>query len=186
MKKAAAFTLAELLIALSILGVIATFTVPKVLVSQQENKRKTVLLETISAINEVGYIGYLKGEIVSGRNGSYMLEHLNAIKICDDALADGCFDQPATEADWERNEAGVILHNGATIAGFNDNAGVQNGMLIDWNGKDPPNQAGEDQLFLEFCYSDGCADGQRPGTLHASQDPSFSNSKALFEKIFTQ
>lgn len=180
-----AFTLAELLIALAILGVIATFTIPKVLNSQVDTKRKAILREIVASVNEAGYQGYIKGEILSGYNGSYIMEHLNAVKLCANAQTDGCFSQNATEAAWERAEPGMILHNGASVAGLNDNVGVQNGVIIDWNGPELPNQAGEDQMFLEFCYSAGCADGQRPGTLHPSQDPSFAQSKVVFEQIFS-
>jgi prepilin-type N-terminal cleavage/methylation domain-containing protein len=45
------FTLAELLIALAILGVIATFTIPKVLQSQQDTKAKAVAKELASAVS---------------------------------------------------------------------------------------------------------------------------------------
>lgn len=46
------FTLAELLIALSILGVIATFTIPKVLQSQQNGKYNTMAKEAIATISQ--------------------------------------------------------------------------------------------------------------------------------------
>ena len=49
-----AFTLAELLIALLILGVIATFTIPKVLNSQAETKRNAVAKETYATVFAVG------------------------------------------------------------------------------------------------------------------------------------
>ena len=45
------FTLAELLIALVILGVIATFTIPKVLSSQQSNQWKSQAKEVASMIS---------------------------------------------------------------------------------------------------------------------------------------
>lgn len=44
------FTLAELLIALSILGVIATFTIPKILASQQTQQYNAVAKENIGAM----------------------------------------------------------------------------------------------------------------------------------------
>jgi prepilin-type N-terminal cleavage/methylation domain-containing protein len=50
MRKAPAFTLAELLIALAILGVIATFTIPKVLQSQQDQRFKAVGKEAVATI----------------------------------------------------------------------------------------------------------------------------------------
>ena len=44
------FTLAELLIALVILGIMATFTIPKVLQSQTNEKRIAISKETIALV----------------------------------------------------------------------------------------------------------------------------------------
>lgn len=45
------FTLAELLIALAILGVIATFTIPKILQAQQNQEKHAIYKETIAALH---------------------------------------------------------------------------------------------------------------------------------------
>jgi prepilin-type N-terminal cleavage/methylation domain-containing protein len=45
------FTLAELLIALAILGIIATFAIPKVLQSSQESKLNSIVKEDVSAFS---------------------------------------------------------------------------------------------------------------------------------------
>ena len=45
------FTLAELLISLAILGVIATFTIPKILTSQQNSQKAAVTKEVIAMIS---------------------------------------------------------------------------------------------------------------------------------------
>jgi prepilin-type N-terminal cleavage/methylation domain-containing protein len=184
MKREAAFTLAELLIALGILGVIATFTIPKVLVSQQNGKRVAVFRETVAAINAAGYQGIITGQLTTTNHGTYLMDHLNVIKICrNDAQAENCFPQNAPETSWEVNEPGVVFANGATVTGFSDGAGVQDGVVIDWNGSDVPNQGGDDQMFLEFCYANGCANSQKVGTLHSS--PTFSDSETLFRQIFS-
>lgn len=47
-----AFTLAELLIALAILGVIATFTIPKVLASQTSAKYKAIGKEAAAMVSQ--------------------------------------------------------------------------------------------------------------------------------------
>ena len=51
------FTLAELLIALAILGVIATFTIPKVLNTQQDNKYSSMAKEVMGMMSEA-YLAY--------------------------------------------------------------------------------------------------------------------------------
>ena len=59
------FTLAELLIALLILGVIATFTIPKVLQSQQSNEWNSAAKEAISMISGA-YQAYQSGNTATG------------------------------------------------------------------------------------------------------------------------
>ncbi len=49
------FTLAELLIALTILAVIATFTIPKLLMSQQDARSNAVAREDLGAVNSAYY-----------------------------------------------------------------------------------------------------------------------------------
>lgn len=49
-KRQYGFTLAELLIALAILGVIATFTIPKILMAQQSSKYNSVAKEAVAMV----------------------------------------------------------------------------------------------------------------------------------------
>jgi Tfp pilus assembly protein FimT len=51
------FTLAELFIALGILGMIATFTIPKVLQTQQGNQYRSAAKETAAMVSEA-YAAY--------------------------------------------------------------------------------------------------------------------------------
>lgn len=51
MKRSPAFTLSELLIALAILGIIAIFTIPKVLQSQRDGRNKAITKEMIAAVS---------------------------------------------------------------------------------------------------------------------------------------
>jgi prepilin-type N-terminal cleavage/methylation domain-containing protein len=54
------FTLAELLIALGILGVLATFTIPKILQTMANNQRYTKAIDTYAAIAGVFDVGVLQ------------------------------------------------------------------------------------------------------------------------------
>jgi len=63
-RSAQGFTLAELLIALAILGVIATFTIPKVLVAQQNSQYTAVAKEAVAMVSGA-YQSYLMDNVTT-------------------------------------------------------------------------------------------------------------------------
>jgi prepilin-type N-terminal cleavage/methylation domain-containing protein len=158
----AGFTLAELLIALAVLGVVATFSIPKVLQNQQNEQRRAVFKETIAAFSTMIDTGLKTGElsrteVVNTSNFiDYALSHMNALKICNTHSGNqGCWDigtQGNYGAASQAGQAGMVLANGATICGMDDATGQ--GVIdifVDWNGKSPPNTLGEDQLYVGYC-----------------------------------
>lgn len=156
------FTLAELLIALLILGEIATFTIPKILASQQNGQRKAVFKETLATISEALNTGFMSGELDPATNTStYFLNKINAVKTCPtNSVTQGCWVN-ASQGDpgVENNEPGLIMHNGAVIIGFNNNSDPANGLIVDWNGVSGPNVRGEDQLYVGYCQQATCSGG---------------------------
>ena len=149
------FTLAELLIALAILGVIATFTIPKVLNSQQSSERISIFKETIAAINQAAYEMTLTGELYDYASQQAVYRNkLNYVEFCSDATAGGCWSGigGATSA-----QGGFIFHNGASAAGFRlghtANLGWEE-IFLDWNGpNEGSNTMGDDQIALSICYN---------------------------------
>lgn len=184
--KKAGFTLAELLISLAILGVIATFTIPKVLNAQQDSKRKAVLRETLASLEAVMHDGLLTGQFSQQHNGDYILSHLNAVKVCDtDAEAQGCWTQSSPHSS-ENNEPGLIMHNGVDVAGLNNwTADAWNIVILDWNGADPPNVEGQDQLVLLMCEdpTGSCGANNRTGTMRPAAG--YDDSLDLYSEIFS-
>jgi prepilin-type N-terminal cleavage/methylation domain-containing protein len=74
------FTMAELLIAMSILGIIATVSIPKVLGSFEITQNKTVMKEAISSLHHVLYKAWQEGD---SRTVSELLkDHLNVSNVC--------------------------------------------------------------------------------------------------------
>ena len=69
MRRLNGFTLAELLIALVILGLIATFTIPKVLQSQQNAQYKSSAKEVASMIS-----GAYQAALSTGKNKIYVYD----------------------------------------------------------------------------------------------------------------
>lgn len=187
------FTLSELLISLAILGVIATFTIPKVLQSQQDQHKKAVFKETIAAVNDALYTGLLTGELTKGLNGCdsdeynyapYIASKLNAVKLCpNQSGAEGCWTQAIPDA-AQLNQPGFVLHNGLTVAGLEkcEVEGNNTWFIMDWNGAASPNLEGNDQLWLRFCSGTGCPSSIRQGQILSHTTYPLSN--ALFQSLF--
>lgn len=134
-----AFTLAELLIALAILGVIAVFTIPKVLQSQQDSRFRAIAKETAASVSSA-YQSYLmdNGSALNMRPG-YLTPYLNYVRIDTTTVIDN---------EWGASSrtcggAGIpciVLHNGAIL--FLDNGTIFTGtastnaiqMLLDPDG----------------------------------------------------
>lgn len=165
-KSVQAYSLSEMLLALMIVGSITTFTIPKVFTAQSDAQRQAVLKETIASFSETVEIGRATGSLSVSNYGDYMLTHINAVKVCpNNAYTEGCWDQ-TTQGDIpsEAGQPGLVLANGATIMGIDNNCCVLspgewcNGMVLDYNGKKGPNIMGQDQILLEVNY--GTIDGQ--------------------------
>jgi prepilin-type N-terminal cleavage/methylation domain-containing protein len=144
------FTLAELLIALSILGVIATFTIPKVLQSQQNGKYNTMAKEAIATISQAYQMYIHDHSLSTNTKVSDFIPYLNYIKETsqqvDSILAWGtahCGSPP---------ERCLILHNG--------------GVLHFWDSDTFGGTATTNAILFEF-DPDGTKNGQPDGSGHA-------------------
>jgi prepilin-type N-terminal cleavage/methylation domain-containing protein len=190
-----AFTLAELLIALAILGVIATFSIPKVLQSQQNNQKQAIFKEIISA-----FINIQQSSLRDGYSYTNFYDSQNAVKHCDIGDATSCWTQPEVSVPFPISgfSYGYVLHNGATAmytslalsggapAGTQDYEFVE----VDWNGPTGPNVIGDDQVILIGCLTQPkCTKttfagntAVRYGT-YESVNSSAAN-KALYQQIF--
>src|SRR5687768_5229337 len=106
------FTLAELLIALAILGVIATFTIPKVLQSQSDGKYKAVAKEAAATIS-AAYDAYkLKTTPTAATRSDDLTPFMNYVKVDSTTWSD---DVPGAGA-WQCGGNCLLLHNGAILA----------------------------------------------------------------------
>lgn len=191
-QKRLGFTLAELLIALLILGVIATFSIPKVLYASQNGKKIAILKEVISAAHQIVTVGWMANEIHTTNSGLYLNERLNAIKACpNNSWTEHCW-LPAqgTFVFSDETQPGVIMANGASILtgqssccdwigmGANGNG---NSFIVDWNGKEGPNVMGDDQIKFIYCIGPGDCWGTRPGTIAAADTAA---NETLYESLF--
>jgi prepilin-type N-terminal cleavage/methylation domain-containing protein len=114
-----AFSLAELVAALAIVGVVAALTVPSVLTGVKREQNKTKLKNAITLIENVAYQGLTNGE-ADGYDVmsvvTYIMDHVDARTKCYTASeAEGCGSR------WNRypsngdNAQGLVLHDGTEI-----------------------------------------------------------------------
>jgi prepilin-type N-terminal cleavage/methylation domain-containing protein len=152
------FTLSELLVALAVLGIISAFIIPKILGANQQAVIKANLKEAMASFNEVTFQGIQVGSIRSGYNASYILNNLNATKLCStQANSEGCYTlTPEGAVSTEQNEKGLQLASGAVIVGLSDTTGDES-FWIDGNGSNGPNTIGIDVIYLSVCYDTGCS-----------------------------
>jgi prepilin-type N-terminal cleavage/methylation domain-containing protein len=162
MKRTAGFTLAELLIALAILGVIATFTIPKVLQSQQDSKFNSIAKEAVATISSA-YDAYklANGPSTSMRAAS-LAPYFNYVKkLPNGTVMDG---PPTGAATYTCNSgAGLydyrcyLMHNGAVLITDIDDVcfgGSTNtyiiGFVLDPDGK---NTGKQDSIVFWLSYT---------------------------------
>lgn len=81
------FTLAELLIALGILGIIATFTIPKIINNQQSTKDKAITKEAATIASQA-YLQYkMTNTPTSSTAWGNLVSNINYVKVVYDNVA---------------------------------------------------------------------------------------------------
>jgi prepilin-type N-terminal cleavage/methylation domain-containing protein len=191
------FTLSELLVAVAILGLIATFTIPKVLQGIEAIQRKAIFKEDYAALSQLSLKYYQEGR--SDRLDDYLIANLNAQKVCNnDASSEGCRNTTTTPYDWVSGWKGVLMHNGSVITMVPCTAyacGTKGAQItIDWNGDKLPNHGhsgiiSNDDIITLYVYAaedssiNALQDGfyYQPGKIYPWQ--SSGNYKAIFADI---
>jgi len=174
------FTLTELLIALVILGVIATFTIPKVLQNQQNSKKWALFKEDIAACQQA------VSELVDTGQIQQQSHACNANSPVVSTTFDNKFNY--LSASGNLTDRTYSLTNGGTIA-------FHQGNLIDFTiDYDGPNSGtntfGDDKVT--FSYNDCVAlyNGELPvghfGTLSINPAGFITENRTLWASIFSQ
>lgn len=153
---APAFTLAELLICMLILGEIATFTIPKVLQSQQNNKYNSIAKEAIGTIAQAYNTLQLQGLVTANTTGKDLTPYMNYVKAYTSGFSiDG---SPGNTVGYTMTcsaaEPCIVLHNGAVLMMDSTTLGTATNMHYFPITIDPSGQAegGNDGLWVEVYY----------------------------------
>jgi prepilin-type N-terminal cleavage/methylation domain-containing protein len=150
------FTLSELLVSLTVLGLIAGLTVPSMVNSVVVSKRLALLKETKQVLQSIVTEGIQNGDLRAASswtdwttinaNRAYLRSKLNATKVCpSNAVTEGCIGNTSTSGVDPHVATSLtgyaqVLPNGVTIAS-GGNAVAQGGVIvIDMNNKEGPNK----------------------------------------------
>jgi prepilin-type N-terminal cleavage/methylation domain-containing protein len=114
LKPCQGFTLAELLIALTILGVIATFTIPKILTVQQNAKYNAIAKETAAMISGA-LIAYKASNTLSdSTTAGALTPYMNYVKVDSTSAFD--YEYGSSTGDCgSGTDVCLKLHNGAIL-----------------------------------------------------------------------
>lgn len=151
-----AFTLAETLITISIIGVVAAFTIPGLINYYQDQQFKTSYKKAFSVASQAWHMAYndglienyTYGEVSTNLTNFKIFEsYFNVLQDCTDGSNKKCW---AADGDVY-GSAGAPIGSGNYA--FVDNSGMSwvmavNGgstMLVDTNGIKKPNQCGKDR-----------------------------------------
>lgn len=127
------FTLAELLIALAILAIIATFIIPKMLVSNAEQKKYAVFKEDLGIVSTILYSQHQLGNL-QDNTGTCGLTQPTLAQL---------FTQTSGYVKASPNT--LYYANGSSIYFF---TGSFVDFIVDWNGDALPNTEGDDQIHI--------------------------------------
>jgi prepilin-type N-terminal cleavage/methylation domain-containing protein len=173
------FTLSELLIALAILGVISTFTIPKVLQSQTDGKYKAIAKEAAGTISDAFQQHRLRNTITATMGIRHLTQYMNYVKVDSTTRID--LYQTATYGDCSDPTSRCLkLHNGA-IMRFSSSVdfggtGSTNAVyfLVDPDGKETDGTTNGPGKAVEFyLYSNGKI--RTYGTIDPNTTSSFSS-----------
>lgn len=109
------FTLAELLIALAILGVIATFTIPKVLNGQKNVQNMAIAKEMVAAISEAYQAYKIENTVDASTRQSVLIPYFNYVSISTVYIDASCTLPPASGSCGIAGITCLKFHNGAVI-----------------------------------------------------------------------
>lgn len=161
-KKHKGFTLAEVLITLGIIGVVAAITIPVLMNNVQDNQFKTAYKKAYSIIQQAFQKSLSDNDIVpfinsygNEANFAVIKQQFSIAKDCDNSHLSDCWD---TTGETFRNES-------STVPSFIDKSGMAwrlrnpdtlgylSTILVDTNGFKKPNQYGKDRFPLVFYNS---------------------------------
>jgi prepilin-type N-terminal cleavage/methylation domain-containing protein len=157
--RAKAFTLSELLIALVILGVIAAFTIPNVLQSQQDKRFNAIAKETAGMITGAYDAYRLNNAVTASTDSRDLTPYMNYVSINTSITIDGY--QTDTTQLCSSTTPCLRLHNGAILLYSTSNSFCDTGTtsavyyFLDPDGQYSGSTNGPGKSVVLWIYIDG-------------------------------
>lgn len=154
-----AFTLAELLIALAILGIMATFTIPKIVSSQRNEAYNSAAKEAISTISQAYQLYKLNNTISSTTKFGDMTSYINYVQFDTTRTIDGKQTNGSQACNVGSggclilHNGGALRYNGSDLAGTGTTNALE--LYFDPNGTYGGTTDGPDKAVNIFLYYDG-------------------------------
>jgi type II secretory pathway pseudopilin PulG len=114
MQKSIGFTLAELLICITILGEIAVFSVPKIIYSQQNSRFNAIAKEDLSALAQAYQLLNLNTKVTSSNSAKDLTPYFNYVSYDTSSSLDDVYGYAGTISCDGSNPC-LRLHNGSAI-----------------------------------------------------------------------
>ena len=180
--KKSAFTLAEVLITLGIIGVVAALTIPSLISNYQDKQFKTAYKKAYSDISQVVQEGIIENKFTRTTkwNAEALSQEMNLFREKFKITVDCPVENHNISPCWKKGDTlcggacssgntadGIDYENGAPYNNrsncFLDASGrswcsidnSENLFLVDTNGFTPPNQFGKDRFIFTFGNSKG-------------------------------
>jgi len=152
------FTLAELLISLAILGVIATFTIPKIIGAAGNGQNTAIAKEAASMVAGAMSTYQLNNSLSSGTTGGNLTPYMNYVAL-DTSTAYTTFtcSGAAVAPCLKLHNGGVLQYSGKS---FNGN-GTTNAL---WFNVDPDGAGTQTAATLVLFYGGRLSTGQQAGS----------------------
>ena len=199
MKKFFAFTLSEVLVTLSIVGVISVLTLPNLMSSYQKKVQVASLQRTYNMIvnatakymtdNRVDDLSYSDLATIDGVE-EFFKKYFDVVKLCSENNGNAGTCLQDTYNKFHRDSTFSVHEQMGDVVCANTNTGAviclrafdESGSFafIDTNGISKPNTAGRDFFGL---LNVG-VDGKMMGLLYTSEEPCPITSKERFPEVF--
>jgi type II secretory pathway pseudopilin PulG len=155
-----AFTLSELLISLSIIGLISAISIPSIFNAVEANSKKARFKEVYSVLNNVVKKGAESSEMNHAGDADYLSKNLNVSKFCTNAWDYGCWPVRNLNGEAAAGDPGLILASGVYVFGI-ANSGTPSADIywVDTNGVKGPNTRCKDQFPLAVSLTDTASYG---------------------------